>query len=121
MKGLEVQYQGQVLFVLSRIAGAWIDVGESPEAERESIIVASDAVFIYFWWATGAYGGLMVSLIKFNEDFDDWFDELTPSFEAQDFSASEFLQFDELRTRHLLAEADLMLEKWLESVFRALQ
>ncbi|MCZ8498372.1 hypothetical protein O9929_11275 [Vibrio lentus] len=53
----------------------------------------------------------MVSLIKFNEDFDDWFDELTPSFEAQDFSASEFLQFDELRTRHLLAEADLMLEK----------
>ncbi|MEZ9738950.1 cellulose synthase subunit BcsC-related outer membrane protein [Vibrio splendidus] len=115
LKGLEVQYQGQIQ-PLSRIAGAWIDVGESPEAERiygsiePSSFISTDEQL--------AYGGLMVSLTKF-EDFDAWFDELTPSFEAQDFSASEFLQFDELRTRRILAEADLMLEN--ESLDRSLE
>ncbi|MCW0469018.1 hypothetical protein OH492_08005 [Vibrio chagasii] len=37
------------------------------------------------------YGELMVSLNKF-EDFDAWFNELAPSFDEQEFTASEFIQ-----------------------------
>ncbi|CAH6852960.1 Cellulose synthase operon protein C [Vibrio chagasii] len=103
---LEAQYQSQIQ-PLSRIASAWVDVGETEEADR--IYRSIDSSSFLSTDEQLAYGELMVSLNKF-EDFDAWFNELAPSFDEQEFTASEFIQFDELRTRRILSEADLMLE-----------
>ncbi|HCH2128593.1 cellulose synthase [Vibrio parahaemolyticus] len=105
LRALESDYQGQIQ-PLARLVSAWLDIDEVKEAERifQSISFAED-------WSTDdklAYGSMMVSLNHF-EDFDSWYASLALNSATQDLSASEALQFDELKTRRLLSQADLML------------
>ncbi len=105
LRSLEADYQGQVQ-PLARVVGAWIDIDKKAEAERvyQNISHSQD-------WSTDdklAYGSIMVNLNHF-EDFDRWYASLALNSAKQEFSASEALQFDELKTRRTLNQADLML------------
>lgn len=101
LRALESDYQGQIQ-PLARLVSAWLDIDEVKKAERifQSISFAED-------WSTDdklAYGSMMVSLNHF-EDFDSWYASLALNSATQDLSASEALQFDELKTRRLLSQA----------------
>ncbi len=102
---LEQDYQGQVQ-ALARLAGAWVEIDQAVEAERIYRSLEQSP-----HWSRDeqlAYGSMMVSLNQF-EDFDQWYEQLALSSDEQKVSASETLQFDELKTRRTLAQADLLL------------
>ncbi len=105
LTSLESQYAGQVQ-PLARLVSAWVEIEKVDEAQRiyQSIRPSSK-------WNTDeklAYGSMMVSLNQF-DDFDQWYEGLALSKDQQALSASEALQFDELKTRRTLAQADLLL------------
>lgn len=105
LTSLESQYTGQVQ-TLARLVSAWVEIEKVDEAQRiyQSIRPSSK-------WTTDeklAYGSMMVSLNQF-DDFDQWYEGLALSKGQQAVSASEALQFDELKTRRTLAQADLLL------------
>lgn len=105
LTSLESQYAGQVQ-PLARLVSAWVEIEKVDEAQciYQSIRPSSK-------WTTDeklAYGSMMVSLNQF-DDFDQWYEGLALSKDQQAVSASEALQFDELKTRRTLAQADLLL------------
>ncbi|WP_050905087.1 cellulose synthase subunit BcsC-related outer membrane protein [Vibrio campbellii] len=105
LHALEQDYQGQVQ-ALARLAGAWVEIDQAVEAERIYRSLEQSP-----HWSRDeqlAYGSMMVSLNQF-EDFDQWYEQLALSSDEQKVSASETLQFDELKTRRTLAQADLLL------------
>lgn len=105
LHSLEKKY-GMHIQALSRLARVWIDLSNIDEAERiyQSIEPSSH------WAATDvlSYAGLMVDLNKF-DDFKNWLQNLNDMYDVQDFEVSFLVQFDELYSRRILAEAEFMV------------
>ncbi|WP_039958118.1 cellulose synthase subunit BcsC-related outer membrane protein [Vibrio sinaloensis] len=102
---LESKYAGQIL-PLARIVGAWVEIELPDKAMRIYRTISSSPQ-----WSVEerlAYGNMMVSLNQY-EDFDHWYQSLDIGSADQEISASAALQFDELKTRRTLSQANLLM------------
>ncbi len=105
LAALSAKYAGQVQ-PLARIVEAWIEIDHTEDAATIYRHISP----LQQWSIDDqlAYGEMMVSLQQF-VDFDLWYQKQFAYVESQSVSVSAVLQFEELKTRRVLAQADMFL------------